>query len=251
MKAVILAAGFGTRLYPLTKDMPKALLEIGDRTLLDHLMLKLDPISAIEEVIVVTSGRFYLDFYRWRKKVHYRKPIHIEENNAFHPEKRSGAVRDLYLGLTSKQNQADDYLVFCSNNYFDYPLSHFLLPCLAHPRSPFVALYDLNDKSLASSYDVVEIDEYGKILDFKEKPMSPTSSLISLGIYYLPREFKLRVFEYLEIEKLNPDRIGDFIAWLVKKDPAYGVEFDGRWFDIGDIESLKEARRILNNANAA
>lgn len=251
MRAVILAAGFGTRLYPLTENQPKALLKIGGMTLLDHLMVKLDPIRTIEEIIVVTSGRFYLDFHRWRKEARYRKPIHIKENNAFHPGKSAGAVRDLYLGITDKQNRADDYLVLCSDNYFDYPLSHFLLPCLAHPRFPCVALYDLKDKSLASKYGVVEIDEHGKILNFTEKPSEPNSSLISLGIYYLPREFKLRVFEYLEIERLDPDRIGDLIAWLSRKETVYGIEFDGRWFDVGDMESLMEARKILNGSNAA
>ncbi len=246
MKAIVLAAGFGTRLYPLTKDNPKALIEVGGKTLLDHLIDKLDSLDMIREIIIVTNRRFYGRLNQWTSQRTFKKSIVLRPNNISDPEERNGSVRDLFLGLQDKTNHADDFLVFCSDNYFDYPLSHFLLPCLAHPRSPFVAVYDLKDKSLASNYGVAQIDEHGKIMDFKEKPSKPDSSLISLGIYYLPREFKLRVFEYLRIDQLNPDRIGDFIGWLTQKETVYGHEFDGRWFDIGDKESLEEARRVLS-----
>lgn len=242
MKTIILAAGFGTRLYPLTTNRPKALLDIGGRTLLDHLMEKLEPFHRIQEVVLLTNASFFVDFFRWRRESPYKKRVHIVDNNVYLPEKRKGAVRDLDLALKSQDGYAGDYLVLCADNYFEFPLSHFLLSCLSHPDSAFVALYDLKDLSAASKFGVVEIDHHGQIIDFEEKPAKPKSTHVSMGIYYFPASIRTRLNEYLESERMNFDWIGDFLAWLAKKEPVYGVEFDGRWFDIGSMKSYQEAK---------
>ena len=246
MKAIILAAGFGTRLYPITENTPKALLKLGKKTILDYLVEKLEVVSAVDEIIVVTSGKFYLDFHKWCKNSCYQKPIHIIENCAFVPEKRLGAVRDLDLALRSGYCGSDDFLVFCGDNYFDFPLSHFLLPCLGHPENAFVGTYDVGDPSVASLCGVVLTDDHNLITDFEEKPASPKSTDVCIGVYYFPSKYRMRIYEYLELEKLNPDRIGDFVGWLSKKDSLYAVDFDGAWFDIGSKESLDLARRHAN-----
>ncbi len=246
MRAIILAAGFGTRLYPLTERRPKALLRLGGRTLLDHLMTKLEALDPIREIVLVTNGRFYVDFFKWRMEARYRKPIFIVENGAYLPEKRKGAVRDLYMGLKTRQSLSDDFLILSSDSYFDFPLSHFLLPCLGHPKSAFIGFKDLKETERAGFYGVVELDSNGKVTGFEEKPSHPKSNLISLGVYYFPNEFRLRVFEYLEINGLNPDRIGDFLRWLIQKETVYGIEFDGTWFDIGDLLSYEQAKRFIN-----
>ncbi|MDP3919182.1 MAG: nucleotidyltransferase family protein [Candidatus Omnitrophota bacterium] len=254
MKVIILAAGFGTRLYPLTEHTPKALLEVGGRTLLDHLMVQLNGIEAIQEVILVTNGKFYVEFFKWRKSGNFKKRVQIVDDGCFVPEKRLGAVKDLHLALKKDRGLADDYLILCADNYFDYPLSHFLLPCLGHQDTCFVGLYDIKCLEKAKLYGVVELDGHGRVSDFQEKSILPKSTLASLGVYYLPRKLAIRVYQYLEIEKLNPDRIGDFIGWLSTKEEMYGVTFDGRWFDIGDVESLREVagylaqRSVLNAA---
>ncbi len=247
MKTIILAAGFGTRLHPLTVTRPKALLEIGGKTLLDRLMEKLEPFRRIQEVILVTSAVFFLDFFRWRRESPYKKLIQIVDNNVYLPEKRKGAVRDLHLALKSQDGYAGDYLVLCADNYFDFPLSHFLLSCLSHPHAAFVALYDLKDLTAASKFGVVELDSHGQIIDFEEKPPRPKSTHVSMGVYYFPGSIRTRLEEYLETERLNPDRIGDFVAWLAKKEPVYGVEFDGKWFDIGRMESYQEAKKSFDS----
>lgn len=242
MKAIILAAGFGTRLYPMTRNLPKALLKIGEKTILDHLMGKLERLSAVEEVILVTNGRFYRQFLEWQKNIPYSKPVHVLSNRVSNHEKSLGSVRDLFLALRSGHCGSDDFLVFCGDNYFDFPLGHMLLPALGHRESAFVGVYDVKDSSLAKEYGVVEMDDHHRITRFEEKPENPQFTLVSIGVYFLPGIYRLRIYEYLEIEKRNPDRIGDFIAWLTGKENLYGIEFDGAWFDIGSPESYETAR---------
>ncbi|HOW59108.1 MAG TPA: nucleotidyltransferase family protein [Candidatus Omnitrophota bacterium] len=249
MKAIILAAGFGTRLYPLTKNIPKALLQLGGKTILDHLVEKLELMKAISEVIVVTNGRFYLDFHEWRKRSSYKKPIHLLGDGVFDPEKRFGAVRDLHLALRSGFCGGDDFVVFCGDNYFDFPIGYFLLPCLGHKQNVFVGTYDVKEKAVASGCGVVLTDSHNRIVGFEEKPADPKSTRVSIGVYCFPAAYRLRVYEYLEIEKLNPDRIGDFIAWLSEKEPLYAVDFDGTWFDIGTLDSYELAQRFIAMGN--
>ena len=164
MKAIILAAGFGTRLYPLTRDVPKALLKLGDKTLLDHLVGKLDRFPILDEIIIVSNKRFYPDFKNWNKDSAYQKKIRVIHNGVLDPEKRLGAVRDLELSLRSSRGTPESFLVFCGDNYFDFPLGYMLLPALGHRESAFVGVYDLKDNSLAREYGVVvriETEEQG------------------------------------------------------------------------------------------
>ncbi len=248
MKAIILVAGFGTRLYPLTQNLPKALLRFGDKTILDYLIEKLERFPIFDEIILVSSGRFYLDFVEWQKTSACKKPIRIIHNNVYETEKRLGAVKDLDLALRAFRGSPESFLVFCGDNYFDFPIGYFLLPCLGHPAWPFIGLYDVKEKSIAAQCGVVQMDGYGRIVRFEEKPADPKTTNVSVGVYYLPAPVRLRLYEYLEIEKRNPDKIGDFIAWLTEKESVYGVEFDGAWFDIGTKASYEEARRFVEDA---
>ena len=241
MKAVILAAGFGTRLYPLTRNIPKALLKLGEKTLLDHLIMKLDRFPVLDEIIVVSNKRFYEDFMHWKKISRYQTKISVIHDGVTDPEKRFGAVRDLELALKPFRGTPESFLVFCGDNYFDFPIGYFLLPCLGHSRYTFLGLYDVRKKDLASQYGVVAMDETGRITRFEEKPAAPAATTVSVGVYHLSPDARLRLHEYLNVEKKNPDRIGDFFAWLTGKEPVYGVVFEGAWFDIGSKDAYLEA----------
>lgn len=247
MKAIILAAGFGTRLYPLTRNIPKALLKLGDKTLLDHLVRKLDRFPVLDEIVIVSSKRFYQNFMKWKEESSYQKPIRIIHNGVNNPEERLGAVRDLELSLRSSRGTPESFLVICGDNYFDFPIGYFLLPCLGHSRLTFIGLYDVGEKALASQYGVVEMDSAGKITRFEEKPVDPISTNVSVGVYHVSPEARLRLHEYLDIEKRNPDRIGDFFAWLTGKESVYGVVFEGSWFDIGSKESYEKAAKHVGH----
>jgi len=220
-------------------------LPLGTKTLLDYLIEPLERFPMVKEVTIVTNSRFYLDFYTWRKRSKHRKPIYIEENGVYVPEKRHGAIQDLELAIKSHEKEDEDYLIFCSDNFFDFPLSHFLLPVLSHPHSGFVGLYDVKDKWEATKYGVVQINHDHRIVDFEEKPSDPKSTLASVGVYYLPGVLKARLREYLAQGK-PADKIGDFISTLSRSEDLYGVEFEGTWFDIGSIESYEKARRYFN-----
>ena len=200
MKAIILAAGFGTRLYPLTQNTAKALLRLGEKTILDHLVEKLERLSVIDEVLIVTNGQFWDDFNKWQKGSLYKKPIRMINNRMFTPVKRFGAIGDLNLALRSGFCGSDDFIVFCGDNYFDFQLGHFLLPCLGHDRNVFIGVYDVQDPSAASEYGVVRTDGRNRIIDFEEKPSYPKSTKVAIGVYYFPAAYRLRVYEYLEIE---------------------------------------------------
>ncbi|OGW79294.1 MAG: hypothetical protein A2Z83_09080 [Omnitrophica bacterium GWA2_52_8] len=245
MRAIILAAGFGTRLYPLTKYLPKALLPLGNKTMLDYLIEPLEKLPMVKEITIMTNSRFYLDFYTWRKNSKYTKPIYIEEDGVNIPEKRCGAIKDLQLAIESREKADEDYLILCSDNFFDFPLSHFLLPVLSHPHYGFVGLYDVKDTLEATKYGVVQINHEHRIIDFEEKPTSPKSTLVSVGVYYLPGALKHRLDEYLA-QGRPADKIGDFIGSLSRDEHVYGVEFEGAWFDIGSIVSYEKARKYLN-----
>lgn len=245
MRAMILASEFGARLSPLTEPTPRALLRAGTKTLLDHLMEKLEALASIREVVLVTNGLFYNDFLDWKSRAPYRKKIIIESNYALAVENRNGIVNDLFLGTRHRQDAQDDYLVFVADNYFNFPLQHFLLPCFTDPESSFIGVHDIVERTKTSLQAMIRLDTHGKVLSSQGKSAEAISTLGSVGVYYFPRHFILRMYEYLYIKKLNPDKIENFIDWLSDKESLYGVEFDGAWLDVINVQSYAELKNLL------
>ena len=246
MKVMILAGGYGTRLYPLIKDTPKALLDICGKTLIDHTIEKFFDVQGIDEVVVVTNAKFYQMLVSWAQK-HQGKPFSLRViNDGTHtPEERLGAIGDILFVLDQVPGDSD-WVVVGSDNLFDYSISSFF--DFARKQGPFATIgcYDIRTLSEASKYGVIELDTKGKIVSLEEKPKNPKSSLISMCLYYFPRAGLSHLKTFIK-ETGSKDTTGGYIQWLHKKEDVYGFKFDGKWYDIGSLESYHEAQKQFSN----
>lgn len=240
MKVLILAAGYGTRLYALVKDVPKALLEINGKPLVDYILEKIAPLQGLKEIILVTNNKFYPLFRDWAKKKRFPCPLDIVDDKTTTPQKRLGSIGDIDFVLQQKAIQ-DDLLVIGGDNLFDFALGPYIV--FAKGKSPCVTigLYDIQDLQEARKFGVVSLNTDHKIVGFEEKPQHPISTLIAMCCYYLPEKSLGFIREYL-LESKKSDTSGDYIRWLHQQHDVYGFTFTGRWLDIGSIESYKEAQ---------
>jgi len=245
MRVLILAAGYGTRLYPLTLHTPKALLSLGEKTILDIIIEKIEELKEkikIEEVVLVSNHKFYKKFVEWREKVN--KEIVILDDGSTSAEKRRGAIGDIKFGMGKKR---DDWLVIGSDNIFDWKLNRFVNFSLKKYPYPVIGLYKMKDEKKITQLGIVKVKK-GIVEELIEKPKEAFSDMIATCIYFFPKESLRFVDEYIK-EKKDLDVIGNYIQWLIKKTKVYGYLFKGTWIDIGTKESLKEAKEIFSYAN--
>jgi len=245
MKAVFLCAGYGTRLYPLTKDRPKALLPIGGKPLLNHLLNKLEPIQGIHHVILVSNGRFYDSFCEWKKSVNTTKKLSVLNDGTMDNEHRLGAIRDLKLALEQERVE-DDVLILASDNLFDAELVPFVSFAEKKKAAAAVGVYDVGDRALATKYGLIQTNSEHKVTGFFEKPKDPPTTLASMGIYYLSKASLPLLDQYLETDQ-KADAPGFYIGWLSKQTEMYAFPFQGKWFDIGDLNSYENADQYFND----
>ena len=241
MKVLILAAGYGTRLYSLIKDTPKALLEINEKPLINYILDRIVDLSGLNEVILVTNDKFYSIFKAWaQKQEEFPHPIKVVNDGTKTPEGRLGSIGDIEFAL-KQEKVNDDVLVIGSDNLFDYNIDDYVK--FAQKKSPAVSigLYDIGDPSEATLFGVVMLGKDEKVTSFEEKPQKPQSTLVAMCFYYLPKDSLGLVGDYL-LESGKSDTAGDYIRWLVESDGVYGFKFVGKWYDIGSIEAYKEAQ---------
>ena len=239
MKALILAAGYGTRLYPLTLDNPKPLLKIGDRTILDRIVDKLSLLDEIDQIYIVTNQKFFETFCDWQKKAGAAKPIKVINDGTTSNEDRMGAIGDINLVIT-QEGLDSDLLVIGGDNLFAFSLGEFAAFARSKGNNASVALYDVGDLKLASQYGIVSIDKKGKVTDFSEKPKKPASTLAAVCIYYFPSKISKWISEYISTNK-SQDAPGNLLKWLAEKEFLFGCVHEDGWYDIGDMESYKAA----------
>lgn len=240
MKCIILCAGYATRLYPLTLDTPKPLLEVAGKPILSHIVGKVEEVSCIEAVYIITNDKFYPHFQRWKETAVTTIPVKVISDETSSNESRLGSLGDIQF-VISKENIDDNLLVVAGDNLFEFSLKDFVKKHAAHKKSA-VALYDVKDISLAKLYGIVGVDSRNRMVEFCEKPEDPKSTLASTGIYIYPKEVLPSLRRFITSFK-NTDKAGHFLEYLHKKEEVYGYIAAGRWFDIGDREQLEKARK--------
>lgn len=231
MKAVILAAGYATRLYPLTLDKPKALLEIHGKPLLNYIIHNLEETN-VSEIYIITNEKFYLQFVWWLNQNKFNKKIEIINDETNSNETRLGGIGDLKLAILEKEID-DDILVILGDNLFDFSLKE-LTTKFNKTNKTVLGVYDIKSLMDAKRFGVVGVSA-DRIVSFKEKPENPESSLISTGIYLFSKKDIQLLPEYLNSGG-KKDAFGSFIEYLTPRTEVYAATFDGRWFDIGSIE---------------
>ena len=229
MKALILAAGYATRLRPLTDRIPKQLLPVGGRPMLDWILDRIVETSA-DEVHLVTNARFAADFEHWAQD----KEVHVHNDGTTSNEDRLGAIGDIHFVALD-----DDLLAVAGDNLFDYSLADFEAYWRAKGGS-CVAVHDVGDRELAKKYGIVDVDPDDRITSFVEKPDEPPTTLCATATYLYKRDDAARVATYLD-EDNPPDQPGNFVAWLHTRAPVYAYRFPGEWYDVGDAVQLLEA----------
>ncbi len=244
MKALILAAGYATRLYPLTKKFPKPLLEVNKKPIIDYIIDKLNGLTQVNEIIVVTNDRFFSKFGKWAKTVKTDKKITLVNDLTKDNQSRLGAIGDIDFAV-SRRHISDDLLVIGGDNLFSQKMDGFLKFSLENYPAPTVGLYRLKNKSDACRYGVVKIGRKGLISEFAEKPKKPASNLVAMCLYFIPRDFLGLVKQYMRDEHKQIDATGGFISWLKDEIKVYGFVFGGKWFDIGDHKYLNAANKSL------
>jgi glucose-1-phosphate thymidylyltransferase len=243
MKLLILAAGYATRLYPLTKNKAKPLLEIAGRPMIEHILATTENIKAVDEILIVSNERFAGDFQSWAKL--YRKkrrgcpPVTIVNDQSTDESNRLGAIGDIQLAIRTRKIN-DDLLIIGGDNLFNQSLEGF--SAFAAKHGPTLGVYDIGDLALMTHYGNVFAGPDGRISRFEEKPGKPSTTLAAMCLYYYPRQTLPVVHQYLS-EGNNPDQPGHLIGWLYTRQPVYAYQIRGKWLDIGDFESLEQANR--------
>ena len=236
MKALLLAAGYATRLRPLTDELPKPLLEVGDRPMVDWILEKIVECGEIDGVHLVTNAVYAEAFARWGAS----RGVLVHDDGTHSNETRLGAIGDIGFALEQGELGGEPLLVIAADNLFDFSLAEYVAFWRRHRSASAIAVHRLADPSLAHLYGVVELDSSEMVTCLEEKPAHPRSDLVSTATYLFSAEHLELIGPYLR-EGLPADPPGAFLTWLCAREPVYGFRFQGAWLDIGELSQLQAA----------
>ena len=223
MKAVILAAGYATRLYPLTLDRPKALLDVGGRPMVEHLLQQLQGVDGLDGIYLVTNSKFAGAFRDWAAGWAGTE-VRIVDDGTVDEETKLGAIGDLELTIREAAID-DDLIVLAGDNLFSESLAPFG-EFARQKNAPALGVYDVGDLEAIRRYNAIELDDDDRLTFFEEKPEHPRSTLTGIALYFYPRESLGLVREYLEAGN-NPDQPGRLVQWLYPRVPVYAWRVPG------------------------
>ena len=238
MKCLILAAGYATRLYPLTENFPKPLLDVNGKTILDWLVDDIDTLGAVDEYVVISNHKYYHHFESWAKTKSQR--ITVIDDGTTSNDNRLGAVCDIQFAI-EKLGLDDEMLVIAGDNVLDFSLTHFVKYAIEKGSSAVMRYFEADKKRLSKS-GVVTVGSDDLIVDMVEKPENPTSNWCCPPFYFYTRDDARLVKSGID-EGCGTDAPGSYIAWLCKRVRVHAMEMPGKRYDIGNIESYEKVKR--------
>ncbi len=240
MKALILCGGFATRLAPITYFVPKPLLPIGiaGKPIVEYIVADLIR-AGVHKMVISTNEKFSQQFEYWVKSRVNAPGIDIQlvVEKGKHDGEKMGQIKGIAYDI-EEANVDSDLVIVAGDNIYDLAIKDVIERFNEH-RKPTVVLYDTKSLQEASKFGVVELSGE-RIVSLTEKPPEPKSTLVSTGIYILPKE-SLNLFkEYLTQEGNHHDSMGYFVAWLIHRTEVFGYVHKGRWYDIGTLDTYKK-----------
>lgn len=237
MKAIVLSAGYATRLYPLTLNTPKGLLPIGKKSILDFITDEIQKVNEIDELFIISNHKFYDNFSDWAKTRETRLKITVFDDNTTDDSNKLGAIGDIWYTI-EKGNINDDILVVAGDNFFTFDLRDYVefYNKVKHDTILVSEMESLSDLQRMAN---AVLSEEGKVLFMEEKPQNPKTNIAVFASYIYTKETVPLIKKYLD-EGNNPDAPGFFPSWLYTKKDVYAYKFQGECYDIGTPQSYKE-----------
>lgn len=238
MKAIILAAGYATRLYPLTLHTPKPLLPVCGRPIIDYITDGIKAVKEVDEVFVVTNNKFYGHFEDWAKG----KDIRVLNDGTTSEDDRLGAIGDILFTI-DKCTINDELMIIAGDNLFTYSLKE-MVDFYHHTGGDCVAVKEIDDAEQLKQFAVATLNERGVVADLEEKPTHPKSNLAVFATY-LYRKETLQLIKQYAAESNIMDAPGYFVQWLYKRKPVYAYKMRGDCYDIGTPKAYEEVQEKL------
>ena len=238
MKCLILAAGYATRLYPLTENFPKPLLKVGEKTILDWLLSDIDSAKLADGYIVISNHKFARHFQDWAAA--HPLPITVVDDGTSTNETRLGAVCDIQFAI-DQLGLDDDLLIIAGDNVLDFSLTAFLRYAQEKGTSCVMRYYEADEKRLKKS-GVAEQGENDRLLSQEEKPEAPKSHWCTPPFYYYTRQDAAKIREAIA-DGCGTDAPGSLVAWMCQRSPMHSMEMPGSRYDIGNLESYEPVQR--------
>src|ERR1700688_3220334 len=245
MDVIILAAGYATRLYPLTLDKAKPLLEVAGKPIIEWGLDTLAHVPGLGTIYIVTNDKFANDFQAWADRYQHRQlqfKFKIINDGSKSDDDKLGAIGDINFVITRENLTKSDLLIVAGDNLFSESLADFVE--YAKKTEATVAVYDVGDLEKIKKYGNITIDSGGVITHFEEKPEKAQSTLAAVALYYYSHEMIPLLTTYLAAGN-NPDQPGRFVQWLYTRKPVKTFQIKGKWLDIGSKETLEEADEIF------